>query len=116
EVWDAERWVVRPMLLTNHRGNIVHTARSVRTALVAVATTSLLALGACGGSDESEKDDAAATQTEATTEPTEEPTEDAAASGDHPAWAASTATPGEKISTFEVGDITVDVHQVGTAP
>lgn len=29
-------------------------------------------------------------------------------------WAAPVTTPGEKITTIEVGDITVDVHQVGT--
>ncbi|WP_222593463.1 hypothetical protein [Aeromicrobium flavum] len=95
----------------------MHTARPIKTALTAAAVTALLTLSACGGSDEETATDRATTaQSEA---PTEEPSASAAAdpaSGDQPAWAASTATPGEKISTFEVGDITVDVHQVGTAP
>lgn len=92
----------------------MHVARPIRTALVAVATTSLLALGACG-SDESEKDESAATTTETSAAPSEEPTE-AAASGDQPEWANPVVTKGDKISTIKVGDITVDVYQVGTAP
>jgi len=93
----------------------VHAARPIRTALVAVATTSLLALGACG-SDDSEKDDAATTQTEASQAPSEEPSEAPAASGDQPAWGHPVVEKGDKISSFTVGDIAVDVYQVGTAP
>lgn len=103
------------MLPTKPRGIILHTARPIRTALVAVAATSALALGACG-SDESDQDDSAATQTETTQAPSEEPSEPAAASGDQPEWAHPVDAKGDKISTFKVGDITVDVYQVGTAP
>jgi len=94
----------------------LRTARPIRTAFVAVAATSLLALGACG-SDDSDTDDAAdTTTTETSAAPSEEPSEEpAAASGDQPEWAHPVQTKGDKISTFEVGDITVDVYQVGTA-
>lgn len=95
----------------------MRTARPIRTALVAVATTSLLALGACGSDESDAKDDSATAQTESSPEPSEEPSETAAASGDQPAWAHPAAEPkGDKISTFKAGDITVDVYQVGTAP
>src|SRR5699024_5759982 len=40
---------------------------------------------------------------------------DNSASAGEASWAAPVTTPGEKITTIEVGDITVDVHQVGTA-
>lgn len=93
----------------------MRTARPVRTALVAVATTSLLALGACGSDDPETKDDAATTRTEATETPSEEPSEAASTAGDQPAWGHPADPKGDKISTFEVGDIKVDVYQVGTA-
>lgn len=93
----------------------MHIRRPIRTALVAVTATSLLALGACG-SDESDNDDGATRQAETTQTPSQEPSEPAAASGDQPEWAHPADAKGDKISTFEVGDITVEVHQVGTAP
>lgn len=96
----------------------MHTARPIKAALAAVATTALLTLSACSSDDEAGNDDTTTTQSEA---PAEEPTESAeteptAASGDQPAWAGPLVTKGEKISTFQVGDINVDVYQVGTAP
>ena len=95
----------------------MHTARPIKAALAATAVTALLTLSACGGSDdEPAKDEATTAQSEA---PSEEPSESAdaaeAASGDLPAWANPVVTKGDKISSFEAGDITVDVYQVGTA-
>lgn len=96
----------------------MHTARPIKTALAVVAATALLTLSACGSGDDADKDEATTTQSEA---PTEEPSASASAdaetaSGDQAAWADPVVTKGDKISTFEVGDIKVDVYQVGTAP
>lgn len=88
----------------------------MKTALTVVATTALLMLSACGSSEDTGKDEATTTQSEA---PTQEPSASAeaeTASGDQPAWADPVVTKGDKISSFEVGDINVDVYQVGTAP
>lgn len=104
-------------------------------ASLTVAGLAVAGLAACS-SDDSDKDtsvitttDATEETTEASDEPTEEPTEeeseeatdeptedsDAAASGDSPAWAVPTTTPGEKIATIEGTSFTVDIYQVGTA-
>lgn len=105
-------------------------------ASLAVAGLTVAGLTACS-SDDSDKEtsvitttDATEETTEASDEPTEEPTEDesdeatdeptedsgdAAASGDSPAWAVPTTTPGEQIATIEGTDFTVDVYQVATA-
>lgn len=108
-------------------------------ASLAVAGLTVAGLAACS-SDDSDKDtsvitttDATEETTEASDEPTEEPTEDesdeatdeptedsddsgdAAASGDSPAWAVPTTTPGDKLATIEGTNFTVDVYQVATA-
>ncbi|MQW74481.1 hypothetical protein GHK92_01185 [Nocardioides sp. dk4132] len=86
-------------------------ARSVRLSVAAVACTGLLALSACSGDSEPEAKEA---------ESSEAPAGDAAAEVEatpvegQPDWANPLATGGELISTFDVGDITVEVHQVGT--
>ena len=101
-------------------------------AVTATASFALLGLSACG-SDEA---DSTPTETVTTVEatPTPEETEDLAeetvsaeeteasddvdadaspASSDQPEWANPVTTPGEKISSFTVGDLNVDVYQVG---
>ncbi|MTB87662.1 hypothetical protein H9L21_05055 [Aeromicrobium senzhongii] len=95
----------------------MHTARPIKAAFAAAATTALLTLSACGGSDdEPAKEETTSAASEA---PSQEPSASAdaeAASGDQPDWANPVVTKGDKISSFEAGDITVDVYQVGTAP
>lgn len=79
-----------------------------RVAAASIASLSLIGLAACG-SDEPET-----TETTASSEPAPaESEETAAASGDQPDWATPLSTPGEKIATAELGDVTVDVYQVG---
>lgn len=82
-----------------------------RTAAVA-AITGLMLLGtAACGSDDAEP---AATPS-ASAAPTEEATTEApASSGDLPSWANPVSTEGEKIASGKVGDLSVDVYQVGT--
>lgn len=47
-----------------------------------------------------------------------EATDDAQATGagGQPSWALPVTTPGTKLTTIEVGEVSVDVYQVGTAP
>ncbi|WP_181310145.1 hypothetical protein [Nocardioides campestrisoli] len=100
---------------------------STRLALAAVASLAVLSLSAC--SDDSEAEEATESTSESSpsesVEPTEteedtEPSEDAAgeapeaSSGDSPDWANPVSTPGEKLTTIEAGDVTVDVYQVST--
>lgn len=83
---------------------------------MAVASSfALLALAACGGSEEADD------TTEAKPAPTSTPSATApeaeapapAAGGDQPAWAKPASQAGEKIASLKAGDITVDVFQVG---
>jgi hypothetical protein len=94
-----------------------------RTGAAAAASLVLLGLGACGDDEtttssttDTGQSSAAATSKETPSTPTT--TEDAAAStassGDHPKWAQTPTSGGEKISTIKAGDLTVDVFQVGT--
>ncbi|MCD4525118.1 hypothetical protein [Nocardioides sp. cx-173] len=97
--------------------------RSTRVAVAGIASLALFGLTAC--SDDSDSDNASDTSSESPSEteseseaPTEEPTvsedDESAASGSQPEWANPVTTPGEKITTIEAGDMTVDVYQVGT--
>lgn len=93
-----------------------------RPAAGLAASLLVLSLAACGGEEESAADQPASASeespSEAPSEESEAPEEsDAAATGDGslPEWAAPSTAEGEKISTLELGDITVDVFQVGTA-
>ncbi|MCD9153447.1 hypothetical protein [Aeromicrobium duanguangcaii] len=96
----------------------MRTARPIKAAVTAVATTALLTLSACGSDGDSDKDETSEVQSEASEAPESEPAADeaAAASGDQPAWAGPVTTKGDKITSFKVGDVNVDVYQVGTAP
>lgn len=98
-------------------------ARTTKSVFAALTAASLLALSACGGDDEADdpaETPAAQTEETPTAGPTDEPTEpetdEPAGGGSEPDWAAPVTTPGEQITTIEIGDITVDVYQVGTAP
>ena len=91
-------------------------------ASLTVAGLALTGLAACS-SDDADAESSPVVTTDAAEETTEEPTEDssdeaedsAAASGDSPAWAVPTTTPGDQIATIEAETFTVDVYQVGTA-
>ncbi|ACZ20123.1 hypothetical protein Sked_01510 [Sanguibacter keddieii DSM 10542] len=109
-------------------------------ASLTVAGLALTGLAACSSDDADTETTATATTdaaeetTEATDEPSEEPTEtedatdeptddasedsddSASGSGDSPAWAVPTTTPGDQIATIDGDTFTVDVYQVGTAP
>lgn len=89
---------------------------SISRRIAAVVTTGLLLTGlaACGGEDTDSQDSGAPASTSpASQEPTEGTTEPAG-DGSAPAWAkSSTTTEGTKISSFKVGDVNVDVFQVG---
>lgn len=97
--------------------------RAGRTAVAGLATLAVLGLSACSG-DEDESTSASSSESASSTvseSPSEEPTEtesadgaEGAASGDQPEWADPVTTPGEKLTTIEAGDISIDVYQVGT--
>lgn len=103
-------------------------------ALGSLAVLATISLTACGGDSEESADAATddnassaasepttesseSTETESTeTESTDTETEEAPAGAEgQPSWALPVTTPGEKLTTIEVGDVTVDVYQVGTA-
>lgn len=97
-------------------------ARSTTT--LAVSCALVLGLAACGTDDEAAADAApiAEASDEAEPEATEEAdatedeaseSDDAAGSGSEPEWANPLTTPGEEISSFTVGDVRIDVYQVG---
>ncbi|MBD8080305.1 hypothetical protein [Cellulosimicrobium arenosum] len=101
--------------------------RPVRTLTAAAATALTLGLAACSsGAEDTVTEEPPATVSadpaEEETEPAEEETEpaeddtegDAASSGETPEWADPYEVTGEQISTFDVGDVRVDVYQVGT--
>jgi len=85
--------------------------RSRTLATIAVASISLMGLAACGSDD----DDAKEPETTQTSDaPTDTESSEPAASADgQPEWAAPVTTGGDLISTIEVGDIKVEVYQVG---
>lgn len=101
--------------------------RPVRTAAgLAVATTLALGLTACtitfGGPDRQDPAEQSSTAAEETadlddTEVGDAEEVDASAAegteGELPDWANPVTTPGEQISTYEIGDLRVDVYQVG---
>lgn len=96
--------------------------RSVITfgATLALAT----GLAACSGEEETPEAPAAAGESADAADPaagTGDESGEADAGGDQgeentPDWAKPLTTPGEQIGTVEVGDLTVDVYQVGVAP
>lgn len=95
------------------------TSRTNRAAAALVASLALFGLAACGGGSDDAPSEAStsaapADESEAPEAPAEE-TEAPAASGGQPAWAVPATEVGDKISTVEAGDITVDIYQVGTA-
>lgn len=81
-----------------------------RIVTAAAAAVILSGLAACGSDDTEPETE----PTTATSEPADDEDEDAADAGT-PAWANPATTEGDKIATIEVGDVTVDVYQVGTA-
>lgn len=106
------------------------------TALGSAATVlALMTLAGCGGSDaepdatrstpassptdtptsDTTSDPTTDAPTDSTTDQTGSPTS-AAAAGKTPAWAKPATTPGTSLGSFKVGDIAIDVYQVGTAP
>lgn len=90
-------------------------ARSVRRSVAALACVGLLSLTACSGDSEPEAKQGGSSEApagDAAEDAAEEP--EATPAEGQPDWAYPLATAGELISTFEVGDITVEVHQVGT--
>lgn len=98
----------------------MHLARSVRISVAAVACTALLSLAACSGDDAEPEAKAVDSSETPTADPTEDTTEEAeetpapeAAAG-QPDWALPVTTGGDLVSTVEVGDVTVEVYQVGT--
>lgn len=97
--------------------------RPARTAArLTVAAALALGLTACtvavdgGDAPKTSAPEETTTEESAPAEDAEE-TDDAAAEtgsdGELPDWANPVATPGEQISTFNVGDVRVDVYQVG---
>lgn len=92
------------------------TAR-IRAAAVAVSAMTLLGATACSDAGSEEPEDESSSSAPAGDETTDEPTDDASAepsgdAGGHPSWALPPTTPGEKLTTVEAGDVTVDVYQV----
>ncbi|GAA1978163.1 hypothetical protein GCM10009718_13330 [Isoptericola halotolerans] len=109
----------------------MRSARSTTT--LALSCALVLGLAACGTGDEAETVDTSSAETaedaDAVADDVEEPTEDeaeepedaeeepaddaAGGSGAEPEWANPLTTPGEEITSFTVGDVRVDVYQVG---
>lgn len=97
---------------------------SARIAVAGLATFALLGLSACTDDADSESAEDTSSESAAPVEsetPTDEPTETESettggdtASGEQPDWAEPVTTPGEKITTIEAGDVSIDVYQVGT--
>ncbi|WP_430591993.1 hypothetical protein [Humidisolicoccus flavus] len=96
--------------------------------LSATAVAALLTLSACVSPPEeaAEAPDTQSPSAEPTTAETPSPSESdddsdtdseeseaPAATGGQPSWADPVTTPGEMLTTIEVGDVTIDVYQVG---
>lgn len=93
-----------------------------RATAASAALVPLLLLSACGSDDpDTTADDTSSAEDtapseELTEEPSEEPeTDTPAASGDKPEWARPFDTTGDVLATAEAGDVTVEIHQIGTA-
>lgn len=87
-----------------------------RIAALSFALALLFGLAACGDDD---SDASADTQTSETTESEDQATdedsaddEDSGETGEKPDWAKDVTTPGDKLTTIELDDVTVDVYQV----
>lgn len=101
------------------------------TTAVSAAMVPLLLLVGCGSDDDSNDDSSSSPSSESTpTEEAEAPettesapaetessTDDGAAASDGsaPAWANPVTTPGDLLTTVELGDIEVEIYQVGNA-
>lgn len=80
---------------------------------MAASSLALFGVAACGGDEDSDSD-STATAT-ATAEETEDPAEEEVApagDGDTPDWANPVNVEGELMTSFEVGDLTVDAYEV----
>ena len=93
----------------------------LRATVASAALVPALMLSACG-TDDSDNEAEETTSTEDSTpteepteEPTDEPTEEPAADGDKPEWARPYDTTGDLLATAEAGDVSVEIHQIGTA-
>lgn len=90
---------------------------ALRSAGIGIAAAMFLGLSACGGDDKEGSASALSTTTNDTsTEQTSTENradDDADASeGDQPEWAEDVTTPGDKLTTVDVEDVSVDVYQV----
>lgn len=86
-----------------------------RVVVVGIAMTVFCGLSACSGGD----DEASNKKTTSSPSPSAEPddsTDDASdaseSDGDKASWAKDITTPGEKLTTIKLKDVTVDVYQV----
>jgi hypothetical protein len=89
--------------------SVADKARTRRASVALVASVTLFALTACGGSEEPKAEEKTTSAA-----PSETTTDAPAAPGNQPDWAKPATGVGEKISTIKAGDITADVYQVGT--
>ncbi|WP_122817133.1 hypothetical protein [Nocardioides pantholopis] len=90
-------------------------ARSVRLSVAALACAGLLSLTACSEDEEPKSATTSETESEVpAAEPSEEESESAPVEG-QPEWALPAKTDGDLISTFTVGDVTIEAYQVGTS-
>lgn len=90
----------------------------LRASAVSAALVPILLFSACGSDDaDNDTDDTASVEPTPTDEPSEEPdeTDAPAASGDKPEWARPYDTTGDLLATVEAGDVTVEIHQIGTS-
>lgn len=91
-----------------------------KPASLGIAVAVVLGLGACGGAEDDATPSAASATTandtstdEASTESSSTAGNDANTStGDEPDWAEDITTPGDKLTTLDVGDVSVAVYQV----
>lgn len=94
------------------------TTISKRMAVLTLTAAVIFGLAACGGDDDS--DDAAKDETSSSESEQDDDAEDADEAeddssgevGDKPDWAEDITTPGDKITSIELDDVTVDVYQV----
>lgn len=90
-----------------------------RIAALSFALALLFGLAACGDDDSDSSADSQTSETsdseqQASEEDSEEDSDDddSGETGDKPDWAKDVTTPGDKLTTIELDDVTVDVYQV----
>lgn len=83
-----------------------------RLTVIGIAMVVIFGFSACGSDDDEDTDDTSVSSEENETDEGDSSDEDDTTEGEAPDWARGVSTPGDKIASMDLDDVTVDIYQV----